>query len=98
MAPRQVIDTYLIESSPKTSTNLEDIIQEDTLANTSNRKRKALMLQIENVRIRHFVDCFIPFYYRIEIPSIFNLITVDVFLFSDVFENNGAGRFACKYR
>ncbi|XP_065218946.1 uncharacterized protein Patr-1 [Planococcus citri] len=49
VAPRQVIDTYLIESSPKTNANMEDIIQEDTLANTSNRKRKALMLQIENM-------------------------------------------------
>lgn len=50
VAPRKVIDTYLIESSPKHN-KLGDFFIEDPIANTSNRKRKAIMLHIENVPI-----------------------------------------------
>lgn len=48
VAPRKVIDTYLIEGSPKHS-RLGDFFIEDPIANTSNRKRKAIMLHIENM-------------------------------------------------
>ncbi|KAK7582612.1 hypothetical protein V9T40_014057 [Parthenolecanium corni] len=48
VAPRKVIDTYLIESSPKHGKTSE-LIHEDPIANTSSRKRKAIMLNIENM-------------------------------------------------
>lgn len=50
VAPRKVIDTYLIESSPKHGKTSE-LVHDDPIANTSSRKRKAIMLNIENVII-----------------------------------------------
>ena len=61
VAPRKVIDTYLIESSPKHGGKMSELVHEDPIANTSSRKRKAIMLNIENVSMSP-APCYLSTY------------------------------------
>ncbi len=89
VAPRKVIDTCLFGSSPKHNSQSGD----DPIVATSSRKRKALMLQIENVS-GDTIDFLFDSLDSSSPVSCYSMHVRIVVLSLDVWQNNGSRKFA----